>query len=1058
MTPRPKHAARPAAVETLEPRRLLAVHTTSWVGNTLPGATQEFVQQDVKELVLSAAGRVFAVTPYDEGHSEVGVYEDGVKHGRLHQTHYRVGAAAMTFDDANWLFLSWKQDTNNDGSDEYFVRRFRNNPGDPLREFHGLNYSNADGYNDIFVSAANPVTGLAWKGDRVYAAVEQENRVYKFRDWDKGADGSFAVDPNPGKMRFDSQGNLWILHQLDDKVVKYDANGNKLLTISDLDEPTSIGIDHKDGRILIGDSGPGRDHVRIYQLDGTPDGIYGSSILSGTPGQVTPTKFDHVMGAERDTDGNWYVAWNGGPDRSYGGREYSDGQGAVIRSTTDAGAENWSMLGLHFIDTLAPDPMDDSILFGKTERFVMDYTKPAGQQWTWAAHTLDRHNYPNDPRLKQNHTSTAWVRRLGPNNDLFMATTDQYNDYYTIYRFNGEIAIPAVMFSWKSTYFAGNGTSGTNNWMWRDANGDGQFQAGEFTDLPSGNAGAGTATWYIDDAGTAWSTRMFSLAMTGVDANGVPIYNSASPATYTRPAEFNRVNRLQYDPATDVMYVVGYTPTYPRIGSDPRPLGTVVARYDNWSGTRTLRSLVPLPYDQSYLGGGKSFAFEGDYTFVTPVDPPHVDIFDMRTGVKVHTLTPGPEVDSVSGWIDTYHALHAHKRPNGEYVVYAEEDFYAKVVQYRWHPEGGSDVWTDSFLDSGRTNGADISDIPWARIAASTLTVDSAGTQMRGKTLKIDATGTNGGAYGVFSTSTGAATGTRLGTTVGDRLELSMHVGFLSASGTGQLRVGLYNNNGSNSTADGSSSYNNDYGYRFDLARAGGTGSLRRETGSNGTIGAGSDTVDLGGVAGASAPALGIGRHVLTLTLERTSTGVQVVAALDGKTLRTATDTTGKYEYFHGAFIGIFGSSSDDLRIDDVSLRSVTAPAAPVTATRYQAESATLAGGTFAESSHAGAEGSYINFPTSGGTATWSNVNVAAAGQYTLTFRYANGGTSARNAGLSVNGSAISGGVTFAATGSWSIWSTVSLTVSLLAGDNALLLSSTGQDAGNVDWLEVASG
>ena len=42
------------------------------------------------------------------------------------------------------------------------------------------------------------------------------------------------------------------------------------------------------------------------------------------------------------------------------------------------------------------------------------------------------------------------------------------------------------------------------------------------------------------------------------------------------------------------------------------------------------------------------------------------------------------EVDFKSGWADINIAITARKRKNGEYVIFAEEDGYGKILMYRW--------------------------------------------------------------------------------------------------------------------------------------------------------------------------------------------------------------------------------------------------------------------------------------------------------------------------------------------------------------------------------------
>jgi rhamnogalacturonan endolyase len=125
------------------------------------------------------------------------------------------------------------------------------------------------------------------------------------------------------------------------------------------------------------------------------------------------------------------------------------------------------------------------------------------------------------------------------------------------------------------------------------------------------------------------------------------------------------------------------------------------------------------------------------------------------------------------------------------------------------------------------------------------------------------------------------------------------------------------------------------------------------------------------------------------------------------------------------------------------------------TADTYQAESATLGGGAFVESTNGGFNGTgYINFPTTGGTLTFSNVDGNGGGTKSLAIRYANGSTGSRTGNLTVNGTTTS--ITFPVTGAWTTWTTLNVNVTLNnSTSNTIQLSSTGQDLANIDELTV---
>ena len=123
-----------------------------------------------------------------------------------------------------------------------------------------------------------------------------------------------------------------------------------------------------------------------------------------------------------------------------------------------------------------------------------------------------------------------------------------------------------------------------------------------------------------------------------------------------------------------------------------------------------------------------------------------------------------------------------------------------------------------------------------------------------------------------------------------------------------------------------------------------------------------------------------------------------------------------------------------------------------------QAESAVLAGGAGAESGNGGFVGTgYVNFPASGGSVEFRNVDGGSGGNATLRIRFALGAAGTRTGALVVNGASQS--LTFDSTGSWTSWTTRDAAVSLGAGTvNTIRLESNGQDLANVDQIEIVAG
>ncbi|MFC4120531.1 right-handed parallel beta-helix repeat-containing protein [Nonomuraea zeae] len=141
------------------------------------------------------------------------------------------------------------------------------------------------------------------------------------------------------------------------------------------------------------------------------------------------------------------------------------------------------------------------------------------------------------------------------------------------------------------------------------------------------------------------------------------------------------------------------------------------------------------------------------------------------------------------------------------------------------------------------------------------------------------------------------------------------------------------------------------------------------------------------------------------------------------------------------------------------ALAALSPSAAHAAPARYEAEtSPAVCTGTI-DSDRAGYSGSgFCNGGNAVGAYAQFTVNASAAGTATLGIRFANGTTTARPAGVIVNGSTVQT-PSFGGTGAWTTWSTTTLTVSLNAGGNTVRLSpTTANGLPNVDYIEVETG
>ena len=99
----------------------------------------------------------------------------------------------------------------------------------------------------------------------------------------------------------------------------------------------------------------------------------------------------------------------------------------------------------------------------------------------------------------------------------------------------------------------------------------------------------------------------------------------------------------------------------------------------------------------------------------------------------------------------------------------------------------------------------------------------------------------------------------------------------------------------------------------------------------------------------------------------------------------------------------------------------------------------------------------YTNANNVQGAAIEWAVNAPTSSRYTLTFRFANGGTSNRNGSLLINGGANGNySLSLPTTGAWTTWQTASIDIDLVQGNNLLKLAATTADGlANIDSLKI---
>ncbi|HEX8237149.1 MAG TPA: hypothetical protein VF600_14420 [Abditibacteriaceae bacterium] len=449
---------------------------------------------------------------------------------------------------------------------------------------------------------------------------------------------------------FDRQGSLWILAGT--QILHYDAEGNlQSGKIVDAGKPTALSIDNR-GRLIVCDNGP-RSQVLFYDLAAVPrmTGCFGvqGGMAAGTPGEVKAQKLFHLAGAATDAAGNLFVALSGGA-----------WDGTILRKFAPDGKLVWELNGLHFRDSAVVDPASDGAhVYGGEEHYVMDYTRPPGKQATLRGYTYDP-STQDDARRKECSYHAAFARRV--DGRLLLFETDMYTNAVEVYYFspdNGEFAQRA--YSYKRLL-------------------------------------GGWGVW-ADKGGNLWECSGKQIRMTpliGFDASGKPQYGAAQ--SFDGPALFDSLQRIQYFPESDTMYLAGYSPQ--KKEETWGIVGKVLARYDNWSkGNRQATWVLDVPHDFKPKSGPKvtmkAMAVEGDYVFLVGVETrSQVQVFRADDGSFVGYLNPGAAFGSVevTGWVDMPNALSAFRRSNGEYLIFVEENYRNKVILYRWRPSPVGDA------------------------------------------------------------------------------------------------------------------------------------------------------------------------------------------------------------------------------------------------------------------------------------------------------------------------------------------------------------------------------
>lgn len=696
----------------------------SWVGNSFAGA-KGWVQQDVHALTVASDGTVFTNVEWEEGGGNVGEYREGrlVRYARHTHGWGAMGGEAIAAN-ARYVYIggvfhnegghlqdaaTWPPK----GKRWYGISRRQRQDISLAAPFPGGKGGKGDTLRGCFLPVAEApddvsghLTGIAVSETRLYVANPHAHGIDVF-----DADAMVRVAHWPceqfGPLQLDAAGSLWMLERAQAKtparLVTFSAEGGVApvpVVFPAGARPIAFCIS-PGGELCVADDGPSQQILVFRVQGGNPVrtiGAYGG-IYSGVPGAFSDLKFNHITGLGTDGARNLIVAHDG----------QSGGGGTVLESYTPEGKCRWRLLGLTFVDMADVDAANDTEVFTKEEHFHVEYSQATGSEWDYVGHTLHRFKYPQDPRLHI-WSAGAWVRRIGGRRIIFV--TDMNSRHLQVYRFHretdGEIAIPSGMFAKRRV--SESKSPGwpphqpeRGEWIWRDINGNGAFDGDEFVS-GGGDDTPASQGWWVDASGNLWLATqrkgLRCLPVQGLDAHGNPIWDFAKMRVFPHPEGFQEVKRLRYDTKTDVLYLGGTTAEHKN--QHWKPMGPVVARYDRWLGTggRAPRRWTLLaPYAQGSSGHSScepmGFDVAGDYLFVPytgasprdKVTTGRVEVFRATDAVPVGHFEPSSSVGEI-GLQDIRECLRAHRRRDGEYVVFLEDDYKAKVLMYRWKVDG----------------------------------------------------------------------------------------------------------------------------------------------------------------------------------------------------------------------------------------------------------------------------------------------------------------------------------------------------------------------------------
>ena len=634
-----------AAADTVLPPLVGGTLDWDFIGNSYstfePDAANGvglWVQKFVDEMEVTPDGTVVVGSEWDEGGRCLGLYKDGKPNGACLGKNDRQGGhrnggwgtsnSAMTVVGNEILCAS------NDG--EFY--RFGWTPGDIDSARYRDGFVN--GFGDLINDAKNAtkVIGMHGRGDLVAVVlatgqVEIRNRA----DWK--VVNHFAA-PGVHDLVWGADNRVWLATA--DSVREVEPTGKPTgRVLADVGTISAIAVSPQ-GEVVVCDDGV-RQQIRFYDLATlTLKSTFGQlgGISAGTPGVPAPDKLMRPAGANRDAAGNLYVALR------YD--ELTPTGGFVLRSFDGAGKQRWETACHVFSECLDVVPAKDGSLTAYGFRSTFTKAKGAARgDWKVDAITLDSSNQPADPRYKQ---------------ALVQATTAWRN-----------IDGKPYIFTW------GSGGNSPLEITRLDAKG----RLGEHH-LTIG--GQGPWAFDVDASGAVWSDEGYTTLLRRKPAAAG---TWAEPERFAIPKPMTEVHRLAYDPASDVMYLSGYTDTITKPNGEWGLMGRALVRVDHFTTKPTIAWTAGVQVDDDNLPP-KAMATAGQYIFTAACKPTaglrgQIYVYKISDGSLVGRISAPKGIAQNTGWIDLSHGLRAREL-NGTYYITQEDNLRAKVILHTWKP------------------------------------------------------------------------------------------------------------------------------------------------------------------------------------------------------------------------------------------------------------------------------------------------------------------------------------------------------------------------------------